>query len=174
MKTVTVTGVDDSDSDGDVSYSIITQPAESLSPAYNGIDAADVSLVNRDNDIAANVRVSGVPLGGLQTSEQGATATFRLRLTRAPRDGATVTITLAADDASEAVVEPSSVVFTDVNFDQEQTIEVNYLVVIAPAGSVGDPAYDGIGAAALEAINADDGRDPVGNPGPELFGNGFE
>ena len=37
-QTVTVTGVDDPDADGDVSYSIVLAPATSADPAYQGLD----------------------------------------------------------------------------------------------------------------------------------------
>ena len=48
-QTVTVTGVDDSERDGDVAYTIITAAATSSDPNYDRLDAADVSVTNRDN-----------------------------------------------------------------------------------------------------------------------------
>jgi len=49
-QTVTVTGVDDSDIDGDVAYTIVTAPAASTDADYNGLDADDVSATNTDDD----------------------------------------------------------------------------------------------------------------------------
>jgi hypothetical protein len=49
-QTVTVTGLDDQLPDGTVAYSVVLAPAVSADPAYNGIDGADVAVVNRDND----------------------------------------------------------------------------------------------------------------------------
>lgn len=49
-QTVTVTGVNDCPIDGDVAYSIVIAPAASSDPQYSGVDAADVALVNLDND----------------------------------------------------------------------------------------------------------------------------
>ncbi|MGA2061415.1 MAG: MBG domain-containing protein, partial [Thermoguttaceae bacterium] len=49
-QTVTVTGVDDSFIDGNIAYTIVTAPASSNDPNYNGLDAADVSVTNTDND----------------------------------------------------------------------------------------------------------------------------
>ena len=49
-QTVTVTGVDDDLFDGDVAYTVITQPAVSGDPIYNGLDPKDVSVTNQDND----------------------------------------------------------------------------------------------------------------------------
>ena len=50
-QTVTVTGVDDLAQDGDVTYSIVTAAATSPDAGYAGLDPADVSVTNRDNDI---------------------------------------------------------------------------------------------------------------------------
>ncbi len=47
---VTVTGQDDGIKDGDVVYTIITAVSVSADPAYNGIDPADVVVLNRDNE----------------------------------------------------------------------------------------------------------------------------
>ena len=50
---VTVTGVDDTVIDGNISYTIITDTASSADQLYNGLQAADVSLLNIDNDQAS-------------------------------------------------------------------------------------------------------------------------
>lgn len=47
---VTVTGVDDILHDGSQPYSIITGQVVSDDPAYSGVDAADVELINVDNE----------------------------------------------------------------------------------------------------------------------------
>jgi hypothetical protein len=47
---VTVNGVDDLVADGNVAYQIVTAAAVSADPNYNGLDAADVSLTNIDNE----------------------------------------------------------------------------------------------------------------------------
>jgi hypothetical protein len=52
-QTMTVTGVDDSLSDGNVAYTVMTDPAVSLDPLYQGMNAANVSLVNVDDDPVA-------------------------------------------------------------------------------------------------------------------------
>ncbi|MFM8478150.1 MAG: hypothetical protein ACKOEO_20390, partial [Planctomycetaceae bacterium] len=49
-QTVVVTGVDDSNWDGNVTYSIIISSTVSADPLYHGIDPADFTLVNLDND----------------------------------------------------------------------------------------------------------------------------
>lgn len=47
-RTVTVTGVADGVADGNQSYAIVTAPAASADPAYGGLDARDVTVVNQD------------------------------------------------------------------------------------------------------------------------------
>jgi hypothetical protein len=54
-QTVTVTGVDDSHVDGNIAYTVITAPASSADPSYNGRDATDVSVTNFDNDTSLPV-----------------------------------------------------------------------------------------------------------------------
>ena len=49
-QTVTITGVDDGDLDGDVAYTIMTAAATSTDPDYDGLDADDVSVINEDDD----------------------------------------------------------------------------------------------------------------------------
>jgi hypothetical protein len=49
-QTVTITGMNDVLDDNDVGYSIITGAASSLDPAYSGLDATDVIVINVDND----------------------------------------------------------------------------------------------------------------------------
>ncbi|WP_440225776.1 IPTL-CTERM sorting domain-containing protein [Dokdonella sp. MW10] len=52
-QTVTVTGVDDDMVDGDIAYTIVTAPATSSDPAYQGVDADDVAVTNEDDDQAS-------------------------------------------------------------------------------------------------------------------------
>ncbi|MCR4411149.1 MAG: S8 family serine peptidase [Thermoguttaceae bacterium] len=49
-QTVMVTGLDDTDPDFDVAYTIVIQPATSGDPKYNGLNPDDVSVINVDND----------------------------------------------------------------------------------------------------------------------------
>ncbi len=50
-RTVTVTGVDDALFDGDRAFTIVTSPAVSADPDYAGLDPADVSVVNVNDDL---------------------------------------------------------------------------------------------------------------------------
>ncbi len=49
-QTVTITGVDDTLDDGDIAYTIVTAAATSADTSYNGLNAADISVANTDND----------------------------------------------------------------------------------------------------------------------------
>ncbi|HEX6898971.1 MAG TPA: Calx-beta domain-containing protein [Thermoanaerobaculia bacterium] len=49
-RTITVTGVDDLEVDGNISYTIVLHPATSADAAYQGLDAPDPTARNQDND----------------------------------------------------------------------------------------------------------------------------
>src|SRR5439155_1285023 len=86
-QTVTVTGVDDAIADGAIGYAVVTAPATSADPEYNGVNAANVSASNSDND-AAGISVN--PTSGLVTTEAGGTATFNVVLTSQPTADVTI------------------------------------------------------------------------------------
>ena len=52
-QTVTVTGLDDNIVDGNVAYSLVLGAATSADPHFNGIDPADVSATNSDNEVVS-------------------------------------------------------------------------------------------------------------------------
>ena len=63
-QTVTVTGVDDALADGDVAYTIITNPASSADPGYSGLNPADVSVTNQDIDLPGRIEAEDYKEGG--------------------------------------------------------------------------------------------------------------
>ncbi len=67
-QTVTVTGVDDAVDDGDIAYTIITAAAVSSDANYNGVNPADVSVTNLDNDTAG---ITVNPTSGLVDDRGG-------------------------------------------------------------------------------------------------------
>ncbi len=72
---VTVTGVEDDDSQ-DVTYTIVTEPATSTDPDYDGFDAVDVSLTNIDKnsppgEIRGTIWYDLVPDGRMEDGEPG-------------------------------------------------------------------------------------------------------
>ncbi|MCL4207829.1 MAG: DNRLRE domain-containing protein [Pirellulaceae bacterium] len=160
-QSVVITGVDDGAADGNVSYLILTEPAVSADPAYDGRDAADVAVVNVDDDSAGiTIRPGGV----LTTTESGSAATFTIELNAPPT--ADVTIDLSSGNTAEGVVSPASLTFTSGNWNVPQTVtvtgvddfaidgDVSYTIMTAPAVS-GDPAYNGLDAADVPVMNLD-------------------
>ncbi|MEQ9410014.1 MAG: CARDB domain-containing protein [Fuerstiella sp.] len=128
-QTVTVTGQDDDVDDGDVAYNIVLGTVQTTDTNYQGIDPADVSLTNVDND-TAGVTVS--PATGLITTEDGGTAQFTVVLDSKPLDD--VTIAVGTNDSSEGLANASSLTFTPTDWDQAQTVTVT---------GQNDPAVDG-------------------------------
>ena len=55
-----MTGVDDALVDGDIAYTIVAAPAVSGDPDYGGLDAADVSVTNLDDEVPAGVSVTAI------------------------------------------------------------------------------------------------------------------
>ena len=163
-QTVSVTGVDDAVQDGDVSYSIVTGSAASSDPGYNGMNAADVSVINTDDDVAGII-VS--PTSGLVTSEGGGSASFTVVLRSQPT--ANVIIGLSSSDTTEGTVNPGSLTFTPANWSTAQTVtvrgvddgvvdgSVDYTIVTAAAVS-SDPLYSGVNPADVAVTNTDNDR----------------
>ncbi len=160
-QTVVVTGVDDSVIDDTVAYSIITAPATSSDPNYNGLNAADVSLTNTDND-TAGVTVS--PTGGLFTTEAGGTAGFNVRLTSQPT--ANVSISLSSSDTTEGTVSTSSLTFTPANWNVFQFVTVTGVddavvdgsvayTIVTGATSSADSNFNGLAVADVSVTNLD-------------------
>ena len=160
-QTVTVTGVNDFVDDGDIAYTIVTAAAASTDPLYSGLNAANVSVTNTDND-AAGITVN--PTSGLVTTEAGGTATFTVVLASQPT--ANVTVGLSSSDATEGSVAPASVTFTAANWNVAQTVTVTgvddfvddgdiaYTIVTAASSST-DPVYGGINPADVAVTNND-------------------
>jgi hypothetical protein len=165
-QTVTVTGVNDFVHDGDQLYTIVTAPASSGDPDYNGLNPSDVSLTNTDDD---PVGITVSPTSGLVTTEGGGTANFTVRLTSQPTSS--VTIGLSSSDTTEGTVSPSSLTFTVGNWNSPQTVTVTgandsvydgdqlYTIVTASASS-GDLDYNGRDPPNVSVTNNDDEPPP--------------
>jgi len=106
-QTVTVTGVDDTFTDGPSGYTIITAPAVSADPAYSGLNGPDVSVVNNDNDTAGIT--TSVP--SVTVSETGTVASFTVVLASQPTTS--VAVTVATGDATEAQVSSDGITFSN-------------------------------------------------------------
>jgi hypothetical protein len=158
-QTVTVTGQDDHVVTGDVAYQVVTDPAVSADPAYNGLNAPDVSLTNTEEDVAGFVVT---PTSGLVTTEAGGAATFRVTLTSKPV--ANVIIGLSSSDPSAGTPSVPQLTFTPADWNLPQSVTVTgvddhvitgdtyYTIVTAPASSA-DPVYNGLKASDVLVLN---------------------
>ncbi len=159
-QTVTVTGIDDASSDGDISYDIVLAEAISTDPVYNTTNPDDVTVVNVDDETAA-FRISPV---SNNTSENGTIATFTVVLNKLPT--ADVAIAVSSSNTAEGTVDPSSLTFNSNNGNSAQTVTVtgvndalkdgniNYSIILATAISE-DTDYNGIDPDDVSAINID-------------------
>ncbi|WP_199245377.1 DUF4347 domain-containing protein [[Phormidium] sp. ETS-05] len=155
-QTVTVTGVDDNIDDGDINYNIVTAPAISTDPNYNGFDAADVAVTNIDDDTAGiNVSASTI-----NVTEGGANGTYELVLTSAPTAPVTINFTT---DSQLHPIDPIN--FDATNWNVPQTVPVQavddgnverlHFSTIAHNAVSTDPSYNGIVPAPVTANIAD-------------------
>ena len=67
-QTVTVTGVDDTIRDGNITYLIDLASAQSSDPNYNGMQVADVQVTNQDNE-KGKIVAGGMALGAEDTMD---------------------------------------------------------------------------------------------------------
>ena len=176
-QTVTVTGVDDPVPDGNVTYPIVTAAAVSSDPAYNGLNALDVSVVNLDNDVPG---ITLSPFAGVTVSEPGTTANFTAVLNSQP--AADVTVSFTSSDPTEGTVTPASRTFTPANWNVPQSFTVTAVDDLVADGGVSytlngtvsstDAAYAAL-APKLSATTLD--NEPVLTlpSGPLVYGIGW-
>ena len=160
-QTVTVTGVNDFVDDGDIAYTIQTGVATGGDYGTAAVDGPDVAVTNTDNDTRG---VTITPTSGLTTTESGGTATFTVVLDSQPT--ANVTITFVSTLAAEGTISPSSLTFTNGNWNAPQTITITgqddlvvdgnlaYSITSNPATS-SDALYNGFNPADVSVTNTD-------------------
>ncbi|GDY11708.1 hypothetical protein LBMAG53_05860 [Planctomycetota bacterium] len=162
-QTITVTGVDDDFADPDAAYTITTNPASSLDPRYNALNPPDVSGNNVNDDVVG----FQVSKASITTDESGSTDNFTVRLTSRPT--ATVTIPVSTSNAGEASVSISALTFTDLNWNNPQTVTVtgindnppvvdgpiNYAIKLEPA-TAGSGDYTNQDPPDVTGTNGDD------------------
>ncbi len=120
-QTVTVTGVDDNLADGDKSYNIVLAAAVSTDTNYHGIDPADVSVTNTDND-TVGVTLSTRAVTVTEASGNSNTDTYTVVLNTRPTG--TVTVTPTSSNSGVATVSPASLTFTSANWNTAQPVTV--------------------------------------------------
>lgn len=116
---VVVTGVDDSDPDGNQTFTIVTSPSASGDARFNGVDAADVTGINVDDDTPG---VSVIADPALEVAENGGQATFYVVLNKQPSED--VTVPVSSSNPDKATAGPDSLVFTQANWSAPHTVTV--------------------------------------------------
>jgi parallel beta-helix repeat protein/VCBS repeat-containing protein len=127
-QTVTVTGVDDHIDEGAslVTYSVVTDPATSSDPAFNGLKAGDLTITAQNDDVAG-VTVTAAP--NLTTTESGGQVTFTVVLNTIPQDPVSIAASYApltqyASEPVHAIVTPAQLNFDASNWNVPQTVTV--------------------------------------------------
>jgi hypothetical protein len=156
---VTLTGVQDAEDDGDQTVTITLAAAVSTDTNYSGLNPADVTATNRDDDTAAIVATPG---SGLLTDEGGGTATFTVTLASQPT--AAVAIAVSSTNGAEATAGPATLNFDSTSWNTPQTVTVtgqddatadgDASFAISLQASSSDGAYASI-STTLSGINQD-------------------
>ena len=118
VQMVTVTGQDDHIVNGNVTYTI-TGAAVSADVDYNGVAMPDVTVVNKERDVAA---INVTPKSGLVLNAANTTANFDISLASKP--SANVTIPLSSSIPQASVSRPF-VTFTPADWNVPQTVTVD-------------------------------------------------
>jgi len=126
---IVVTGRPDGVVDQDRPYAITFRVVAPWDQVYDHLKMPPIQLVNRDQDMA---RLELSPRGPLTTTEHGGVAIVDVALSARPKSN--VRVAVGVTDATEAVVGPTSIVFTPDNWKTKQAISVR---------GVGDLLADG-------------------------------
>ena len=156
-QTVTVTGVDDAQIDGNIAYQVNLSSA-SADNSYQGL-TGNVSVTNDDDDVAGLV----VGTVSSHTNEAGQATGFTVKLATQPAQD--VTVAVLSSDTTEGTAGPATLTFTAANWNTPQTVTVtgvddgmadgaiNYQVNLGSSST--DAAYQGLTGQAA-AVNDDD------------------
>ena len=117
---VTVNAGEDLDSANDTVT--ITHAATSADSDYNGIDIAGVEVTVTDNEVPG-VTVSRTSLD----LSEGSGGIYTVTLNTQPTADVTVNITKSGPDSGDVTVSPTSLVFTDTNWNVGRTVTVTAL-----------------------------------------------
>jgi len=176
-QTVTVTGVDDFRVDGARPFVLVTAPAVSADPNYAGLDAANVTGLNLDNDTPA------ILYGALSVAvSEGGSTNYSVVLATEPDTNVTITVTTS--DPAVATVTPGVLTFTPANWNIPQVVTVfgtdNLIVngsttfLITNLVASADPLYaDFAGARLISGLRLDNETSFVLPSGDNFFGLGM-
>ena len=147
---VKVRGVDDNDTDGNITYPLEINVNSSSDSNFVGLDVPDVIFVNVDDETPGYTITS---ISG-NTNEFGLKASFAIRLNTKPDNSSTpVQLAIRSSDTTEGIVSTTSVEFTDTNWNAYQYVTVTgiddnvtdgnqgYFIEILPDNDTGDLNY---------------------------------
>lgn len=158
--TAQICGVDDPYVDGDQAYTVKFVVYQTTDADYANLETAPLDFNNIDNDHAGVL----VTKNGTSTTEAGGTVMLFVRLSAKPTDN--VTIHLGTTKPAEAIVSPTSLVFTPDNYNTEQIVtvtgqddtvddgDVQYSVTVTSSES-SDPNFSGLNTILATLKNLD-------------------
>jgi uncharacterized delta-60 repeat protein len=164
-QTVTVTGVDDSATDGNQNTTLTVFVVDASSDdAYDSVANLTLDVTTTDDDSAGvTVAASG---GDTTVTEAGSTDTFTVVLNAQPSSD--VVINTSSGDTGEATVAPTALTFTTSNWDTPQTVTVTGIddtttdgnqtttLTVSVIDASSDDAYDSVSNLTLSATTTDD------------------
>ena len=162
-QTVTVTGVDDYNDNGDTSFSIIVGSPTTSDTNYSAKPSSTINATNVDNDTAGITIIAS----DNQTGEDGDNGTLQVLLNSKPFGDVILSVT--SDNTSETNVSPDNLTFTTSNWNTSQTVtligvddndnDTNQSFNITVAGSShttsnGETSYDNL-SSSVQVTNVD-------------------
>jgi len=177
-QTVTVTGRDDLEKDGDQPYKIVFAATTGADAQYNAIRPPDISLVNTDFGDSEGYLITDLTNN---VTEDGTQATFTIRLTSRP--AANVRLVPVSSDTGEGTVSPGFILFGPSNWSSPRTVTITgvddsvddgdqpFSIVFAPATS-SDSNYSGLQPTSVAVVNED--NDTAGIVIGQVSGNTSE
>ncbi len=160
-KTVTVTPEDDDEDDGNQTYDVELDPANSSAAGYDVLGVQTVEVTNSDDDTAAFT----ISTTTLSTSEGGGVETFTIRPNTNP-GASTVEVDVTSMDTTEGTVSPATLTWTSADWETAKTVTVTpvndslidgnptYDIEIDPGDST-EANYAALGVQAVEVTNSD-------------------
>ena len=169
-KTVTVTGLDDFRIDGSQSSTItVSIDPDKSNDFFDALADKTVTVITTDDDVAAFVIVESD--GNSIVDEAGASDSFTVILKSQPDSD--VVIHLANSDAGELGVSPASLIFTSVNWNVPQIVNLtgeddlfddgdqSTTVTLSVDAANSDNNFDFMSSQIVNVITADDDSSPV-------------
>ena len=125
-QTITIQGIDDSEPDGDIAYSINLGPVASDDDRYDDMAVTSVHVKNVDND-PPNIPASfNLNTQELTIEESGAPGI--ITIVPGTKPIADIKITATSSDTTEGTLKPASLTFTEKNWETVQTISVSGVI----------------------------------------------